>query len=1023
MEKMKYQAIITLFLVLHLSFVAFAQQNKQVLLISSYNSRFPTFFQQIDGIKSVLDTANVNIDVEFLDSKRFTYSGVRDLFYETLKNKLAHNSARYDAILAADDDAFNFALQYEDELFKNIPIIFFGVNNIENGLKQNSNPNVTGVIEAVSMKETINLMIDLFPETKTIYCITDSTSTGLSDLKLYRQIATQTTGTEFKEINLSQLTFPEYKVKINEVPTKAPVMLLSAYLDKTHQTVDFGETLKILKQNCKAPIFHLYEHGMNEGILGGKLISHYEQGKTAARMVLNILAGESVASIEVVDKSPNVFKFDFNQLSKYKIALSQLPQGSIIINQPFTFWQKYKRFIVLSSTIIGVLVIFILGLSANILKRKKVEKQLKDQNSDISKLNSELFAAKVKAEEGELKFKQLFYDHSAVKLLIDVETGQIFDANPAASKFYGWSLEKLRQMNISDINTLPFSAIRKEMDIAKIDRKVHFEFKHRKADESSAEVEIFSSSVTISGKEYLYSIVHDVTDKKKHEHNIRLLSRSVEQSPVAIIITDKDGVIEYVNPAFTEISGYSYDKAIGQNTRILSSGETTNDVYNTLWETINAGKTWIGEIQNKKASGEFYWINIAISPIYNNNELTNFVAVSEDITEKKRIIEDLIVAKNKAEESNNLKTEFLNNMSHEIRTPMNGIVGFSEMLNDETIDKESRKEFTDIIIKCSHQLLNIIDDILEISRLETHQVTIHQETFCLNTLIKELHLLFYSRAREKGLSFIWESKLDDDKSYITTDKAKFNRILINLIENALKFTNQGAIKIGYYLEQNRLKLFVKDTGVGISEENINRIFDRFVQEEKKLSQKYGGIGLGLAISKENAILINGDITVESVKNSGSTFYLTIPYQASEDSQPDATTEVRKIASEENFTLLVAEDEEINYIYIKTLLKKWFNSKINLLYAENGQEAVDACNENSAIDLVLMDIRMPVLDGYEATEIIKTNFPNLPIIALTAYSTESDKARALKAGCNEFVTKPINRTILFELLERYLMKNS
>lgn len=241
----------------------------------------------------------------------------------------------------------------------------------------------------------------------------------------------------------------------------------------------------------------------------------------------------------------------------------------------------------------------------------------------------------------------------------------------------------------------------------------------------------------------------------------------------------------------------------------------------------------------------------------------------------------LKVEKERAEESDRLKLAFLLNMSHEIRTPMNSIIGFSEMLNDEKLDIVQRKEFTRLINNGSIQLLNIIDDILEISRLETHQVSIQTELFSVNILIKEMHDLFSLRIKEKGLSFTYETALDDENCYITSDKTIINRILCNLIENALKFTQQGFIKLGYLIKQNSLIFFVKDSGIGISSENMNRIFDRFMQEEKGLSLKYGGLGLGLAISKENASLLGGDITVESEKGKGSTFYFSIPYPANE----------------------------------------------------------------------------------------------------------------------------------------------
>ncbi|MDD2287152.1 MAG: HAMP domain-containing sensor histidine kinase, partial [Paludibacter sp.] len=230
------------------------------------------------------------------------------------------------------------------------------------------------------------------------------------------------------------------------------------------------------------------------------------------------------------------------------------------------------------------------------------------------------------------------------------------------------------------------------------------------------------------------------------------------------------------------------------------------------------------------------------------------------------------------EESNRLKTEFLNNMSHEIRTPLNGIVGFSEMLKDPQISNEQIKSYTGIIQKSSYQLLKIVEDILEISALETNKVQLSEEVFNLNQLLEELSSCYNNLAKAKGLSFYLEKGESNQKSGILSDKTKLTRILTNLLENALKFTDEGSVLFGYKIEGDRLVFYVKDTGAGISPEYTDRIFDRFTQEEKELSRKHGGLGLGLSLSRENAHLMGGSITVESIKGKGTTFYLNIPYK-------------------------------------------------------------------------------------------------------------------------------------------------
>jgi PAS domain S-box-containing protein len=1282
-----------LIFILHLSFGISAQENKHVLLISSYNSQFPTYFQQINGIKSVLDTANVNLDVEFMDSKRFTDTETFDLFYKSLKNKLA-NSIKYNAVLTADDDAFNFVLHYEDELFKNIPIVFFGVNNIEKALLQNSNPNVTGVVEFVSMKETIELMISLFPESGSLYCISDSTSSGLADLELYRQIATQMSETEFKEINLSQLTFSEYKVKLETVPFNAPVLLLSAYHDKMDNTIDFDNTMNLLRDNLHAPLFHLWEHGMGEGVLGGKIISHFEQGKTAAELVYAILSEQSLSNIRLMNESPNVFMFDYNQLIKYKVALNKLPHTSIIINQPITFWKKHQEPILISVTILLALLVLIIVLLGNILKRNKIEKQLKIQNSNILELNSDLLAAKLKAEEGEQKFKQLFYDHTAVKLLICAETGQIFDANPAAAAFYGWSIEELCRMNISDINTLSFSEIEHKLELAKKNRKAHFEFKHRKIDGVIADVEVFSSSINISGKQYLYSIIHDVSEKKRQEHKINLLSRSVEQSPVAIKITDREGIIEYVNPAFTQISGYSYDEAIGQNTRMLKSGKTTNTVYNELWNTIKSGKTWQGELQNKNANGDFYWVNKAISPIYENNELTNFVAVSEDITEKRRIVEDLVVAKEKAveseekirqifenstivhyshslnnvvnyispqvesilgytaeeinanwtslasdspinklafentlkaietgekqaayqlelvhkngkkvlveaheapvvkngktisivgsfaditerkkseeeikqkestlrsllenpvgyiiyrtrldfttgqvevmqvspsftktlgvsdeyknnfqswfthvhpedlplllkasdegmrppfklnievrynhpfeglkwfeirtsgipseinpelieyangiilditerkqlevelieakekaQESDQLKSAFLANMSHEIRTPMNGILGFAGLLKEPELSGEQQQKYIQIIEKSGDRMLNIINDIISISKIESGIIDIHLSETNINNQLQFVYDSLKLDAEHKKLKLSFTCALPEKEALIKTDSEKFYGILSNLVKNAIKYTDEGTIEFGYVNGGGEEVVFyVKDTGIGISKEKTKVIFERFIQADISDKMARQGAGLGLAISRAYVEKLGGRIWVDSDESIGSTFFFTLPrnmHAEGETQMPNTNLSEKEEKTtnhiKSGLKVLIAEDDEASEMLISIELTK-FSKEI--LKVKNGIDAIEECRKNPDIDLVLMDIQMPQMDGYQATREIRKFNKNVIVIAQTAFALRGDKEKAIESGCNNYLSKPIRQDELLALLKLYFTK--
>ncbi|MBT8317702.1 MAG: PAS domain S-box protein [Lutibacter sp.] len=524
--------------------------------------------------------------------------------------------------------------------------------------------------------------------------------------------------------------------------------------------------------------------------------------------------------------------------------------------------------------------------------------------------------------------------------------------------------------------------------------------------------------------------IQDITDQKKSALALARIRNEVkasekkfrqlyEKSGDAIMI-GKNGKFIDVNDAAVNMFGYKSKKQfLAVHPKKLSpkfqpngllSYENSKELITIAQEKGTHRFEWTFLRKNgKKFPAEILLTSISNKP---NNKVVH--GVLRDITERKIIETQLIESKKKAEESNRLKTEFINNMSHEIRTPMNGILGFSEFLADSNISDEKRLNFVKIIQNSGHQLLKIIDDILEISKLETKQIKIFEEPFNLNDLLFELFSIFDGKAKENNTPLYLEKGLSNNKSIIKSDKSKLYKIVSNLLENALKFTNVGHIEFGYKLRQENkqdlLEIYVKDTGRGIKKEDQQVIFERFVQSEKDSANKIEGLGLGLSIAKENTELLGGTITLESAKGKGTTFFVRIPYNPVVDIEDT----VEQLADKLN--ILIVEDEEVNYLYLTTLIEVVLKINCTISHAKNGVEAIHFCENNPKIDLILMDLKMPVMDGFIATKKIKEVNSTIPILAQTAYSTKIEKEKAMQAGCDDFISKPITKEVLLDKLK-------
>ncbi len=526
-------------------------------------------------------------------------------------------------------------------------------------------------------------------------------------------------------------------------------------------------------------------------------------------------------------------------------------------------------------------------------------------------------------------------------------------------------------------------------------------------------------------------IFTDITSYRETENALKeseeKYRRLLQTSPDAIVVSDKEGKLLFVSDKTFSLFGYepgfSYQ---GIPLYEFVTPEYKNTIKKALKELRDNSGTYKGgqyTLLRKDGSVFFAEINSAILN-GNNGEANGIISVIRDITERKIIEQELIRSKNKAEEADRLKTAFLSNMSHEIRTPMNAIVGFAELLSDPDLTEDKKLEYIGIIKSNGDALLHLLDDILDLARIEAGQLKIRKTICDPAEIVREVSAAFQEQLYSLGKANIeLRTKFHPScPETLITDPARLRQVLNNLLSNAVKFTREGFVEVGLYIQtinnQNFAVFYVEDSGIGMEPEKIPLIFDRFTQLDDSNARLYPGTGLGLAITKNLVQLLGGFINVDSQKNIGTRFSVFLPHEQSNQNNPTmvADAEQKGIPDWSAKTIVLAEDEPANLYYLQEILQK---TGITVLAAGNGEEAVKLCRLHPETDLVLMDIKMPVMDGFTATRLIKQFRPDMPVIAQTAYAMHDDEERCLKEGCDGYIAKPIFQDALFAKLAPYL----
>jgi PAS domain S-box-containing protein len=538
----------------------------------------------------------------------------------------------------------------------------------------------------------------------------------------------------------------------------------------------------------------------------------------------------------------------------------------------------------------------------------------------------------------------------------------------------------------------------------------------------------------------------DISERHRAEQEVQKLLQAVEQSPVSIVITDREGLIEYVNPRFTKVTGYSSREALGQNPRILQSGETPPVTYVEMWQTLLVGNEWRGVIRNRRKNGELFWEEALISPILDETgRITHYIAVKEDITERKRIEDelaqhrlhleelveqrtaDLSAALEAAKVADKTKDAFLANISHELRTPLNAVIGMAGLARSISTESKQRN-YLDKIVSAGTHLNRIINDLLDLSKIAAGYMEIESIAFSLHGLLQRCNSVMAHRAADKGLQLV-ETIDAAVPDVLLGDPLRIEQILLNLVGNAIKFTQTGGIEVHVSLHARNadrvcLKIDVEDTGIGMRPEDLERLFKPFSQADATMSRRFGGTGLGLAISRHLAEMMEGDISVSSHEGAGTTFSVKIWLGLGDAAElQEVVPADRKKALPARYRkvqVLVVDDQPLNCEIVEALLT---SVGITPRTAANGQAALDILRESGphAFNLVLMDIQMPIMDGLTATREIRSwsGFAQLPIIAMTAHTMKHEKEISAAAGMNDHIGKPFETISFFQTLARWI----
>lgn len=979
------------FSILLININSFAQEGndkeKHIMLLYAKNANSARLREFSAGFSSYISNNKINAQIHniFLDIPgKKDFQGKKDKIEFLVKSGFFNSQT--DLLIATDSETHNLLLSIDSLLPPELPVMTI----CNAGSEIERKPRFSVFAINYPIEKNFLLGMKLFPKTEQVVFISDNSVYGINEMALAKNVLEKyTKKTSIRYLSPENSEFSNIFSVTDSLPEHSFIILSSWLLDQRGNYNMDGNFYPFIPRLAKRAVFGIQNLSLGTGILGGYLTSLWDAGYKAASRSVKLLSNPGIRFHETISDYKTVF--DYRVMQKWKLSDDKLPEHSLFINKPYNIFDDYAReinFVIALIALLSVSLVVFAVYHLRYIRLYKDNLKLSRENSARKELLDNTLSV---MSEGVVSFDTEFK-------ILDINSAAKemsgFTGNPVGLSFESVFTTKQPKGSQSVLSLLAASLNKKER--VKLPDYTRISYKNEESRVISGNISPVIDSDNIVNQ--LVLVFRDVTESYRQKRFLRI-------------------AVESAKSYTWFFNTYNNSFVFGENYHNFYGADTPNEISLDLFldkvhpedrEKVLQSHYSITTKRSTSFAVEFrisfnndniyeWWERrgLTYSDSMSEDEVKHIYGMDINIDDHKERERELIEAKIKAEESDRLKSAFLSNMSHEIRTPLNGIVGFANLLADPDYTQKEKEEFVKVINTSSKVLMNLVSDILDLSRIESNTMNFELKPTNLNEHIKEI-ADSYKLSVNKNVTFT--VILPDQTVWVNTDPFRNRQVITNLINNSLKFTEQGEIRIGYTVKDNYAEIYVSDTGKGIKKELLNNIFHRFY----KVDDFIAGTGLGLPICKAIVEKMGGRIWAESEFGKGTTIRYTIGLV-------NAISETRKRP-----LILIAEDLDSNYQLLSIILTHDYD----LIWAKNGAEAVELFNKHNP-SLVLMDIKMPVMDGLEATREIRKISETVPIIAQTANAFESDHQIAREAGCNDILTKPIKSSLLLHLVKNYV----